>query len=272
MTNKPGEWIIEKRITTRLSVAIILIDDFTNKREISGTVRVAIPDKNLTAIKNPGNYYNFLDIPDGTYTFHIDPELYLKEIVENSVLPRETNYHLASPGIISGSTSALLSSTAGLRNGDVLEFENTAGQKERRIIAPDPDPATNIIYWDKDPRGGVLYSYDVSSTVKIPFPLHYILPVTLKPNYLYPFPSGITIIRGSVLDSQANPFDNAFIEVSGEHYNTRTSHNGDFVLYFPATREDGEIQMNITPEGQGVKNVIGRVKKGKTETITIIYP
>ncbi|MCK4576215.1 hypothetical protein KAU34_07395, partial [candidate division WOR-3 bacterium] len=98
MISESVGWILDQRFSTKLSVSICLADDFTGKREIKGSVKVSIPEKKLNAIRNPSGYYNFLDIPDDTYTFEIDPQLYLNEKIENFVLPRNTSYNLSASG------------------------------------------------------------------------------------------------------------------------------------------------------------------------------
>lgn len=265
-------WVLDQRFSTKLSIAISLADDFTGKREVSGKVDVSIPDEKLNAIRNPSGYYNFLDIPDDTYTFEISSELYLEEKIENLILPRNKSYNLSVSGVSSGSTSAKLASIACLRDGDVLEFNNVSDPVERRVIYLDSNPATKNIHWDKDPQGALLYGYSSSATVSIPFPFNFVLPVTLKPNHLYSFPSGITLIRGSLVNGGGISVDNAEVEVAGKDIESRTSSIGDFVLYFPASQEDESISIKVTPSGQPSKTVTGEVKKGKTVTISINYP
>jgi hypothetical protein len=264
-------WVLDQRFTTKLSIALFLIDDFTGQREVKGRAEVSIPDEKLKTLKNPSGYYNFLDIPDGTYTFEIKPELYLKEKIENFALPRNTSYNLSTSGASAGSASAKLNSISGLRDGDVLEFGNGSDPVERRIIYIDSDPATKKVHWDKDPQGGLLYDYSSGDTASIPFPFNLVLPVTLKPNHLYSFPSGITLVRGSLLDANGNPLADAEIEVTAKKLKTRTSSIGDFVLYFPASQDNESIQMKITPSGQPSKTISCEVKKGETVTISINY-
>lgn len=57
------ELSLDRRITTRLSLAVLLTDDFTQKKEITGKVRVSIPSLKLKAVMNPSGYYNFCDLP-----------------------------------------------------------------------------------------------------------------------------------------------------------------------------------------------------------------
>jgi hypothetical protein len=271
MVSEKLGWVLDQRFTTKLSIAVFLIDDFTEKRKVKGQIEISIPDEKLKALKNPSGYYNFLDIPDGTYTIEVKPELYLKEKIENFALPRSTNYNLAASGAPAGSTSAKLTSINGLRDGDVLEFDNSSDPPELRIIYIDSNPTIKKIHWDKDPEGGLLYDYSSGDTASIPFPFNFVLPVTLKPNHLYSFPSGITLIRGSLFDANGDPIADAKIEVAAKKIKTRTSRIGDFVLYFPASQDDESIQIKATPSGQPSNTVSCEVKKGKTVTISINY-
>ena len=272
MVSEKSGWVFDQRISSKLSIAICLIDDFTEKKEVKGKVEVSIPDEKLKALKNPSGYYNFLNIPDDTYTFEINSELYLKEKIENLVLPRNTSYNLSASGASAGSTSVILTSITDLRDGDVLEFDNNIDPPERRIIYIDSNPATKKIHWDKDPQGGLLYNYSSAATISIPFPFNSVLPITLKPNHLYSFPSGITLIRGSLLDASGKAIVDAKVEAMGKNANTRTSNIGDFVLYFPASQDDESIQIKVTPPGDPSKTVASEVIKGKTVTVSIDYP
>ena len=263
---KAGLIFLAKRLVA-LVVSIVSPGNPTTKE-----VDVSIPDERLNAIKNPSGYYNFLDIPDDTYSFEIDPQLYLNEKIENFVLPRNTSYNLSASGASSGSTSAKLTSITGLRDGDVLEFDNGSDPPERRVIYIDSNPATKNVHWDKDPQGALLYGYLSAAVVSIPFPFNFVLPVTLKPNHLYSFPSGVTLMRGSLMNVSGSPIVDAEVEVIGKNLKNRTSSIGDFVLYFPASQEDESIPIKVTPSGQPSKIITGKVKKGETVTISINYP
>ena len=86
------ERVFDQRISTRLSVAVSLVDDFTQKERVIGGVKVAIPALELVAIRNPSGYHNFLDLADGTHTVRIESECYLDEetdMVLPTVSPRK---------------------------------------------------------------------------------------------------------------------------------------------------------------------------------------
>ncbi len=65
-------------ITTNLSVAIWLIDDYT-QREPIGKSKVAIMEGNVKAIRNPSGYYVFNDLEAGEYEVIIESRFYFSE-------------------------------------------------------------------------------------------------------------------------------------------------------------------------------------------------
>lgn len=96
--------------------------------------------------------------------------------------------------------------------------------------------------------------------------------VKLIPSTLYPFPSGTTLLRGVVKDTGCNPVSDAEIVVASVE-STRTSERGEFVIYFPVSREDASsIRVKVTPKGKSTKEVRAAVRRGKTTFKTIIYP
>lgn len=154
---------LDRKITTRLSLAVVLIDEYTGKQPI-GYVRVSIKDQNLKAIKNRSGYCLFLNLPHGEYTVWIDSEYYFDE--------------------------------------------------ETTVKLSDLDPLNPVVS------------------------------ITSKPKPSYPLPSGATLIRGMVQDSDRNPASEANVEVVGKEVSNRTTVKGEFVLYFKALTED-----NIIVEG-----------------------
>lgn len=265
--------VLDQRITTKLSLAVSLRDDFTRREEVIGMVDVSIPTQKLEAKKNPSGYFNFLDVQDGTYTLRIKSEYYVEEEIKDFILPRITVYHFAAGGGAAiGASEAILSDVGGLFERDILEFNNGNDPTERRMIALDPDPLTKTIYWDRDPRGGLSYDYPDSASVILPKPENLIIRVKLRPRPSYPFPSGTTLLRGTLRDTDGNPISGADVKVLGDTFKTVTMLNGEFVLYFPASQADAAVQIKITPEGNPSKTVTGNVKKGRTMSLSVTYP
>lgn len=75
-----GQYVayLEDVLTTKLSFAVKLIDDFT-KNETIGSIRVKIKEIDKKAIKNPSGYYLFTDIKAGNYTVNIDSDFYFPQ-------------------------------------------------------------------------------------------------------------------------------------------------------------------------------------------------
>jgi len=71
------ELSLDRHVTATLSLAVLLKDDFSQKEEMIGKVKVSIPILNLEAIENPGGYYNFLNLAPDTYNVHIESDYYL---------------------------------------------------------------------------------------------------------------------------------------------------------------------------------------------------
>jgi len=65
-----------------------------------------------------------------------------------------------------------------------------------------------------------------------------VLAVMLKPHRLYPFPSGTTLILGTVEDPDGHPVPGMHVRLTERAVGTRTGSDGKFVLYLKALTED----------------------------------
>jgi hypothetical protein len=63
------------------------------------------------------------------------------------------------------------------------------------------------------------------------------LQVVLKPNWLYPFPAGATLIRGRVEDAEG-PVEGVRVRLVNTPVESRTDPTGHFVLYYGPLTED----------------------------------
>lgn len=63
-------------------------------------------------------------------------------------------------------------------------------------------------------------------------PLSPLIEILLTPGVSYPFPPGVTLIRGSVVDGTGTPVINAQVRVQGKDVTTITDRRGEFVLFF----------------------------------------
>jgi hypothetical protein len=67
--------------TTKLSLALRLIDDYTKEQSFGG-INVSLNEKKYKPVKNPSGYYLFLDLPTETHTVHIKSDFYFEENIE----------------------------------------------------------------------------------------------------------------------------------------------------------------------------------------------
>ncbi len=265
--------VLDQRIKTNLSLAVTLIDDFKNTKEILGEVKVKIPKLNYDAKKTLSEYYTFLDLPDNPYTILIESDYYIEKVIENLVIPRNYVYHfLAATGAPIGSLEAVLDSIDGLFEEDVLEFNNGSDPPERRTIKLDPDSLLNKINWTDDPLDGLSFTYDDSHDLIIPIPERYMINVRLIANTSYQFPAGTTLLRGEVLNILGIPIPSVTVELGGKNFKTLSDSKGEFVIYFPSSQQDASFNIILTPPASPPKTVNVNIYKGKVTTSTIIYP
>lgn len=66
------------KLTTILSLAVRLIDDFT-ERETIGSIKVTIKEGDIKALKNLSGYYLFSDMNAGNYNVAVGSDFYLPE-------------------------------------------------------------------------------------------------------------------------------------------------------------------------------------------------
>jgi hypothetical protein len=232
-----------ERHSTELSLAVSLMDDYSKGKPI-GRVEVSLKDRKEKPIRNLSSYYLFLDLSDGTYTVHVKSDYYFDE-ASDVIHPRPVDFAFrsGSGGAEPDSTAAILEDISGLRDRDVLEFDNESDPPERRMIFLDSDPTTNKIHWETDSRGGLEYDYGEDARIRLPVPENLILRMMLKLKPSYPFPPGATLIRGKV-DSAGEAISGAKVRVRGKDVENKTTEEGEFVLYFGPLTEDEIIRVD----------------------------
>jgi hypothetical protein len=72
----------------------------------------------------------------------------------------------------------------------------------------------------------------------------------MKPNVLYPFQSGTTLVRGIVVDNAQHPIAGAHVSVIGDAISNDSGADGRFVLYWGPLDED---QISIVDHRRLVK-------------------
>jgi len=212
-------------ITTLLSAAIWLTDDFTGK-EARGHIRVKIKETNKEAIKNLSGYFIFTNnLVSGNYTIDISSDLYFSEEIKasNVILDFDTK------GPATGATSTKVKNFSTLQQDDTVEFRNPTGDVEHKVIT-NIDSNKGIISW----TGGLKHNFTAtgSNILSIKNP---VVSVLLKPLPSYPFPNRATLVRGLLIvsiDSREDPVVDARVKVAGQDKETKSDKSGEFVLYF----------------------------------------
>lgn len=74
-------------LTSRLSLAVRLMDDYT-KKEAIGNIRVRLKELDVKPVQNLSGYYFFTDLTPGRYNVAVEPDIYFQEEkpVDTSIL------------------------------------------------------------------------------------------------------------------------------------------------------------------------------------------
>jgi len=117
-------------------------------------------------------------------------------------------------------------------------------------------------------------------------PRNPVVPVVIKPNYLYPYPSAATLIRGKIVDTAGKAVEGATASiVNSVTVSNQSDAAGRVVLYFgPLTEETSflesgvryvfiagstTIKMRITHPNYYTKNVtLGKIAEGGTKLLS----
>jgi hypothetical protein len=75
-------------------------------------------------------------------------------------------------------------------------------------------------------------------------PRNPVITQTMKPSYLYPFPTGSTLVRGAVRDAAGSPVRGATVAVTGSTIANASGEDGRFVLYWGPLDEDAVSVVN----------------------------
>jgi hypothetical protein len=100
-----------------------------------------------------------------------------------------------------------------------------------------------------------------------------VVPLTMQPNYSYPFPSGSSLILGIVLDQNGLALGDVVITVEGTTVTNKSRSDGRFVLYFGQLTEDditvSAAHRYITVGGNDVLKIIVEHPSYTTGTVTV---
>ncbi len=72
-----------------------------------------------------------------------------------------------------------------------------------------------------------------------------LMDLPLSPKALYPFPAGMTIVKGKVVNAQNDPVIGTTVSVNGRTENGITEADGGFYISFPTMTSDTSITLTI---------------------------
>lgn len=258
------------QISTKLSLAIKLMDDFT-KEEPMGNIRVSIQegeskidDKKI--IKNLSGYYLLSDLATGKYTVSIESDFYFpekREVDTSKIKSQDVHLEFDGGGPTKGSIDTKLKDVSQLQRDDVIEVHNPSGNVEQRKII-NIDTGTKEISWIQ----GLKYTFTAKeSTIHV---LKYLIEeIPLKPKTPYPFSNHTTLVRGAIFDSENNPVYDANVEVKGQ-IKTKSDKNGEFALYFKKIIHK-KIKFEIEKGGASKRDIEIILEEGKIKFLRKIF-
>ncbi len=121
--------------------------------------------------------------------------------------------------------------------------------------------------------GGTFYKYDnftidtTSINPEQPF-----VDIFLNPNANYPFPEGITVLKGKITDTEYKPLPEASITIEDMTESAISEDNGNFFIVFDSIGEDSTINLHIVKNGyesQQIDVLLEKDTTTRTETIKL---
>lgn len=92
----------------------------------------------------------------------------------------------------------------------------------------------------------------------------------LKPKASYPFPEGITVLKGRVVDMENKPIPKTSIKIKGMKESAISEEDGDFFIHFSAIDRDKDINLTINNKRYKIEEVPVILKKGVSTRIEAI--
>jgi hypothetical protein len=233
---------ILERHTTELSFAVSLLDDYSKGKPI-GRVDVSLKDRIGKPIRNLSSYYLFLDLSDGTYTVQVKSDYYFDEDSGTYLFSWEN-----VPGDDSDRLLRFLVDDLDIDWAENAEIHKSDDGKTIRIFKVENSAEIKI---DEEQEKAILEICDgrthdlkvKSENGKLKL-YKLVVNITLKPKPSYPFPPGATLIRGKVYDSPGEAASGAKVRVRGKDVESKTTEEGEFVLYFGPLTEDEIIRVD----------------------------
>ena len=192
--------IFLERIESSLTLAVMLKDDLSPDKTVSGDLFLSVPRKRKAIIKNSTGHFLLIDLPEVNQT------------------------------IIGG--------------GDYYN-----------------QSSLNIDY-----KQGALFVDNNRIDPKNP-----VASITLSPRSNYPFPKGMTILRGKLIDTENEPISQASISVVKMNISAISDDSGEYFIQFTALDADKTVTLDIKKTKYKPAKQIVPLKKGAaTQADTLV--
>ena len=84
----------------------------------------------------------------------------------------------------------------------------------------------------------------------------------LRPKANYPFPEGMTILKGTIFDGEDKPIPEASLKINGMNESATSEEDGSFFVQFMGIDKDKKIILTIKKNGYEAEDVKVILKKG----------
>lgn len=113
--------------------------------------------------------------------------------------------------------------------------------------------------------GGTFYKHD-DFTIDTTYinPEQPFVDIFLNPNANYPFPEGITVLKGKITDTEYKPLPEVSITIEGMTESAISENNGNFFILFDSINEDSNIHLHIVKNGYESRQIDLLLEKDTT--------
>lgn len=119
--------------------------------------------------------------------------------------------------------------------------------------------------------GGKFYKNETLSVdTKLINPTKPFADLPLSPKSSYPFPEGLTVLKGKVVDTEDKPVSEASIKVANTTLSAISEDTGGYFIQFPASGANKTVTLNIKKDGYKPAKQTAPLKKGATTSADTI--
>jgi hypothetical protein len=263
-------------IKKNLTMAVMLKDELSPDKKAIGDVFLTISFKkqllnHKQLIRHSTGYYPFIDLPQGEYVLTAGGNFYRHE---NFLM------HLFIWDEVKGNDSIKLVEflrqkfglgwikTATIEKIDNLNIKLTAEKNylflglnnEKSLSNLKIDDFRNAQFTAQNEEGKLTIYFLINP--KSVNPKEPCVDLFLRPKACYPFPEGITVLKGKIVDTGGKPIPGASIQIKGMNESAISEKEGSFFIQFGDIERDKKIDVIIKKNEYKAEHVKIVLKKG----------